>query len=139
MYRLDKHRGGVSSLCYHFITCVKYRKKAFARDDIAEYVMSVAQLVADEHKVEIVAQDCGEDHLHILFRVLPTVDILAFINALKGRTSRLVRKKYKDHLEKMLWGDNFWSPSYFLATTGNVTLDVLKQYVESQREGMDGE
>jgi putative transposase len=32
-----------------------------------------------------------------------------------------------------LWGDSFWSPSYFIATTGNVTIDILKQYVEQQR------
>jgi len=30
-------------------------------------------------------------------------------------------------------GDAFWSPSYFLATTGNVTIDIIKQYVENQR------
>jgi len=32
----------------------------------------------------------------------------------------------------------FWSPSYFLATSGQVTLDVLKRYVESQGEKSDG-
>ena len=29
--------------------------------------------------------------------------------------------------------DSFWSPSYFIATTGNVSIDVLKEYVENQR------
>ncbi|MHA1372615.1 MAG: transposase [Promethearchaeota archaeon] len=32
-----------------------------------------------------------------------------------------------------LWGDHFWSPSYFIATTGNVSIDVLEQYIEEQR------
>ncbi|EAK1382900.1 IS200/IS605 family transposase, partial [Campylobacter coli] len=31
-----------------------------------------------------------------------------------------------------LWKQYFWSGSYFLATTGGVTLDILKQYVENQ-------
>ncbi|MGB9826290.1 MAG: transposase, partial [Desulfofundulus sp.] len=31
-----------------------------------------------------------------------------------------------------LWGNHFWSPSYFIASTGQVTLDVLKRYVEEQ-------
>ena len=34
-------------------------------------------------------------------------------------------------------GEHFWSPSYFLATTGNVTIDVLKEYVENQRSEQD--
>lgn len=33
-------------------------------------------------------------------------------------------------------GKHFWSPTYFLATTGNVTIDILKQYVENQRKGL---
>jgi len=36
-------------------------------------------------------------------------------------------------IKNKLWGDSFWSPSYFIATTGNVSIDVLKEYVENQR------
>ena len=38
-----------------------------------------------------------------------------------------------DLLKDKLWGEHFWSPSYFLATTGNVTIDTLKAYIENQR------
>ncbi len=34
----------------------------------------------------------------------------------------------------MFWGDSFWSDSYFIATTGQVSLDVLKKYVEEQED-----
>lgn len=27
----------------------------------------------------------------------------------------------------------FWSHSYFLTTTGNITIDTLKSYIENQR------
>ncbi len=69
----------------------------------------------------------------MLFRCKPTLDMTKFINVLKGNSSRKIREMYKDFLKDKLWGDAFWSPSYFLATTGNVTLDVLKEYVENQR------
>ena len=36
------------------------------------------------------------------------------------------------NLKQFLWGDSFWSRSYFVATSGGVTLDVLKEYVETQ-------
>lgn len=58
-------------------------------------------------------------------------EILAVFNSLKGVTSRLLRQEFPE-LKKILGGEHFWSPSYCLITTGQVTLDKLKKYVESQ-------
>lgn len=134
MYKLDKNCNSVFSLIYHFITVVKYRQKVFTSEEIISDLKTIIEKVADEFSVEIIEQECGIDHIHILFRAKPTLDITKFINLLKGRSSRELRKKYRDFLKDKLWGDNFWSPSYFLATTGNVTVDILKEYVETQRE-----
>lgn len=134
MYKLDKNCNSVFSLIYHFITVVKYRQKVFTSEEIISDLKTIIEKVADEFSVEIIEQECGIDHIHILFRAKPTLDITKFINLLKGRSSRELRKKYRDFLKDKLWGDNFWSPSYFLATTGNVTVDILKEYVENQRE-----
>ena len=134
MYKLDKNCNSLFSLIYHFITVVKYRQKVFTSEEIISDLKTIIEKVADEFSVEIVEQECGIDHIHILFRAKPTLDITKFINLLKGRSSRELRKKYRDFLKDKLWGDNFWSPSYFLATTGNVTVDILKEYVETQRE-----
>jgi len=123
----------VFSLCYHFITVVKYRQKVFTDDAIIGSLKTIMTKIAEEFDVEIIEQECGDDHLHILFATKPTLDLIKFINYLKGRSSRLLREQYKDFLKNKLWGDSFWSPSYFLSTTGNVSLDVLKQYVENQR------
>lgn len=133
MYRTDKNNNSVYSLCYHFITVVKYRQKVFISDNIISDLKTITSKISQEFEVEIIEQECGEDHLHILFRAKPTLEITKFINILKGRTSRSLREKHKDFLKDKLWGDSFWSPSYFLATTGNVTIDILKEYVENQR------
>lgn len=133
MYRTDKTNNAVFSLCYHFITVVKYRKKVFKDDLMIADLKTIMETIAEDFDVEIIEQECGDDHLHMLFRAKPTLDITKFINILKGRSSRMLRDKYKNFLKDKLWGDSFWSPSYFLATTGNVSIDVLKQYVEKQR------
>lgn len=133
MYRTDKTNNAVFSLCYHFITVVKYRKKVFKDDLMIADLKTIMETIAEDFDVEIIEQECGDDHLHMLFRAKPTLDITKFINILKGRSSRMLRAKYKNFLKDKLWGDSFWSPSYFLATTGNVSIDVLKQYVEKQR------
>ena len=134
MYELDKSQGAKYSLLYHFITVVKYRKKIFVNDNIIGYIKDVVKKIADDFDVRIVEQECGEDHIHILFRAKPTLEIIKFINTLKGHSSRYIREKFKNELKAKLWGDSLWSPSYFIATTGNVTIDILKEYVENQRK-----
>ena len=133
MYNLDKTNNCVFSLCYHFITVVKYRQKVFTEDNIISDLKVIMDKIALEFEVDIIEQECGEDHIHMLFRTKPTLDMTKFINILKGRSSRELREKYKNFLKNKLWGDSFWSPSYFLATTGNVTIDILKEYIQNQR------
>ena len=133
MYHLDKTNNCVFSLCYHFITVVKYRQKVFTEDNIISDLKVIMDKIALEFEVDIIEQECGEDHIHMLFRTKPTLDMTKFINILKGRSSRELREKYKNFLKNKLWGDSFWSPSYFLATTGNVTIDILKEYISNQR------
>jgi len=133
MYKLDKTNNAVFSLVYHFIAVVKYRQKVFSQDNIISDLKTMIEKISIDFDVEVIEQECGEDHLHLLFRAKPTLDITKYINVIKGQTARELRKKYKDFLADKLWGDSFWSPSYFIATTGNVTIDILKEYIENQR------
>jgi len=134
MYRLDKNGNCVFSLCYHLIIVVKYRRKVFENMELVSEIKSIISKISDSFDVEIIEQECGLDHVHILFRAKPTLNITNYVNLLKGNSSRNLRKKYTDFLKDKLWGDHFWSSSYFLATTGNVTIDILKEYVENQRK-----
>ncbi len=137
MYKLTKTSNAVFSLVYHLIVVVKYRKKVFTSKKLISSLKTIFEKIAEDFDVEIIEQECGVDHAHILFRAKPTLDMTKFINILKGHSSRAVRKKHKKFLQSKLWGDSFWSPSYFLTTTGNVTIDVLKDYVENQRKEQD--
>lgn len=134
MYELNKTGNSVFSLHYHFISVVKYRKAIFDNDVIIGDVKDIFKNIADTFDVEIGAMECGEDHVHVLFSTKPSLDITKFINILKGHSSRDLRKKHKETLKDKLWGDALWSPSYFLATSGNVSLDVLKGYVDNHRK-----
>lgn len=134
MYKLDKTSNSVFSLFYHLIIVVKYRKKVFTNDELVSDLKTIISTISESFQVEIVEQECGDDHIHILFKSKPTLDMTKYINILKGNSSRKIREKHKDFLKDKLWGDSFWSPSYFLATSGNVTIDILKSYVENQRK-----
>ena len=73
------------------------------------------------------------DHIHMLVKGTPSTDLEKVFNTLKGVSSRYLRQEFPE-IKNMLWGDSFWSDSKFVATTGQVSLDVLMKYVESQNE-----
>lgn len=102
MYQLDKGTNSVYSLHYHFMTCVKYRRKVFVRDDIINDLKSIIEQVSSEYSVDVIEQECGEDHIHILFKCKPTLVFKDYIQALKGRSARLIRSKCKDYLDSFL-------------------------------------
>lgn len=132
--KYNKEAYKVYSLIYHLIFVVKYRKKVF-KDEIGiiEDFKLKCEEISKDFDVDVIEQECGIDHVHLLISAKPTLDITKYINILKGHSSRYLRDKYKDFLKDKLWGDSFWSPSYFIATTGNVSIDTLKEYVENQR------
>ena len=87
--------------------------------------------VAKNHDVTIIEQETDRDHIHILFSAKPQIQLSKFVNSLKSVSARLLLREFPD-IRKKLWGGSFWSTSYFLASTGQVTLEVLKRYVENQ-------
>jgi putative transposase len=94
--------------------------------EIFEYIA-----IKEQYKLKIIEFNHDSDHLHILFKAEPKSELKKFINAYKSASSRLIKKEFPQIKEK-LWQEAFWSRSFFLATTGGVTLEVLKEYVESQ-------
>jgi len=132
IYTREEHR--VYSLIYHLIFVVKYRQKVFQDGvGIVEDMKERLLFIARENGIEILEIECGIDHVHLLVSTSPNVELTKIINLLKGNSSRFIREKYADYLRDKLWGDHFWSSSYFIATTGNVSIDILKEYIEGQR------
>ena len=76
----------------------------------------------------------GEDnHIHLLFSYYPQLDLCKFINNLKTVTSRLIRKEFEQELRKTYYSKPvLWNGSYFIASCGGVTVDVLRKYIEGQ-------
>ncbi|SFV54321.1 Mobile element protein [hydrothermal vent metagenome] len=81
--------------------------------------------------MKIIEFNSDIDHLHILFKAESKSEIKKFLNAYKSASSRLIKKEFPE-IKSKLWQDAFWSRSFFLATTGGVSLDILKEYVENQ-------
>jgi len=130
-YKLDKSSHSVYALQYHLVQCVKYRKKVLENKGIIDLLKQKISEISNSFDVEVLNVECDKDHFHMLFKSKPTLDIPKYLNAIKTITSREIQRKFPE-VKKKLWKNAFWSRSYFLATTGQVTLDQLKKYVEGQ-------
>ncbi|MFQ5978700.1 MAG: IS200/IS605 family transposase [Candidatus Heimdallarchaeota archaeon] len=133
-YTLAKSSHAVFALTYHYVCCVKDRRKIFDSPEIINRLKQITFDIAEKFGVEVVNQEPDQDHIHLLFKAAPTTELTKFVNSLKGVSSRRLSQEFP-HIKKKLWRGQFWSPSYFLYTTGQVTLDQLNKYVESQGKG----
>jgi len=130
-YKLDKGAHSVYALQYHLVQVTKYRRKVLEDEKVVDLLKQKVREISNSFGVQVLNIECDRDHFHMIFKAKPTLDIPRYINAIKTITSREIQRTFPE-VKKKLWEGVFWSPSYFLATTGQVTLDVLKKYVEGQ-------
>jgi len=132
-YNLDRGSHSVYSLNYHLILTTKYRRGVLT-EEITRFTREVIERFQGNYDVEITNLNGEDDHIHILFKAKPTTNLAKFVNAVKGATSRRIRNEYGEEIKDKLWEDSFWNGSYCLISTGQVSIDTLKQYVEEQRK-----
>ena len=133
--KLDNNNHSVFKLHYHLILVTKYRRKVL-NNEILEYLKIRFKEIGKTYNLHLEEMNHDKDHVHILFRAEPKSNISKFINAYKSATSRMIKQIYPSVIEK-LWESKFWSQSFCLITTGGVTTDVIKQYIDSQGDKND--
>ncbi len=77
--------------------------------------------------------DGEDDHVHLLVHYPPKLPVSTLVNRLKGTSAHYLRKQFPDHVRRFLWGDHFWSPSYFAASCGGAPLSVIAEYIDQQK------
>lgn len=131
-YRRGKH--SVYRLTYHLVFVTKFRKPVI--DDVMSPAMKeTAAHIAGMFGGEVVSAETGRDHLRLLVSLPPNTNLSTFIRSVKTQTSREMRKRFPEQIGRYLYGKDtpFWGSSYFAATTGSVSLETVKKYIEAQR------
>lgn len=120
----------VHNMNFHLVLVTKYRRKVITAK-ISEQLKDIFERVGKNHGVEIKEWNHDKDHIHVLYSALPTTCHSKFVNAYKSAGSRLVKRDHPE-IKKKLWKEYFWSRSYYIATCGGVTLNIIKKYIEEQ-------
>ena len=98
-----------------------------------ERVRNIIRKICAGLEVDIVAGNVRLDHVHLLVSVPPQVSISKLIQKLKGVSSRkLIQESAR--FKKECWGRHLWARGYFAVSSGNVTDDVIAEYIKNQDE-----
>lgn len=117
---------------YHIVWITKYRRKALNADIKKRLEIHLTEL-CNELYVKILKVGMEEDHVHLYVSIPVTQPLPYVVKTLKGKTSFLLRKEFKEYLKRFYWKTNaLWAVGYFVATVGEVTHDTIKKYIEQQ-------
>ena len=127
-YRRSSH--STYDIKYHIVWITKYRKPVL-RGEIADRARELIREICKAMDVEIVRGHISRDHVHLFVSVPPHIPVSKLVQSLKGKTSRKLMMESKS-LNRQFWGRHIWARGYFVASSGNVTDEVIIKYIEEQ-------
>jgi putative transposase len=122
-------------LKYHFVWITKYRKPLLV-GQVGTRVREVIRTLCSEFEVEILKGHVSRDHVHLYVSCPPHLSASQFMQRIKGNTSRKLQMEFR-HIKQQCWGRHVWARGFFVASSGNVTDEVIRQYIESQEVSKD--
>lgn len=114
---------------YHVVWCPKYRRKVLI-GPIEMRLKEIIGQVCQQCQAEVEELEIMPDHVHLLVSVDPQFGIHRLMKLIKGRSSRLLRQEFPVLKRKL---PSLWTNSYFVGTTGDAPLSLIKQYIEQQK------
>lgn len=123
------------SIHLDLVSITKYRKRALT-GEVAVRVRDIIREVCRRDEVEILRGHVSSNHVHLFVSLPPDVTIRRLVQRLKGKTSSTLLRE-SSHLRKTFWGRHLLARGYFCCSSGNVTDEVIKAYIESQRHRPD--
>lgn len=122
----------VSNLVYHIVCPAKYRRVVFddtVEDHLKQICLAIELRYDYIHFLEIGAD---KDHVHFLVQSTPDYSPAKIVKIIKSITARQIFAECPQ-VKKQLWGGQFWSDGYFIASVGkNQNEKVIKEYVKEQ-------
>ena len=116
---------------YHLVWTTKYRYQVLG-GDVGERCRELLREIAISKEMIIYAGSINRDHVHMLISIPPQLSVSRAVQYLKGKSSHRLLTEYKA-LRKRYWGQHLWARGYWVASSGNVTDEVWKEYIKNQK------
>lgn len=126
-----KTRTNVYRTAYHLAWVTKYRKAIFTTPKRRKAMKILLHQIAENNEITILEGEIVDDHVHLVVSFPPNKSISSVMKALKGASAREWFQQFPD-TKKELWKGSLWSRSYFVSTVGDVSKEIVMQYVQDQ-------
>jgi putative transposase len=127
-YRKGPHT--VFRLHYHFVFTTKYRKPVL-KGEVGTRCRELIREICKAEDALILRGHIRPDHVHLMLSLPPGKAPSRVMQAVKGKSSHHLMADYR-RLNREFWGRHLWARGYFACTTGNVTDEAIKHYIEHQ-------
>ena len=114
----------------HLVFVTKYRK-AILKGDVARRVRQLIREICLANEVQIIKGHVSKDHIHLLMSYPWRLSVAKLAQYIKGKTSRKLLQEYNE-ISKKFWGSHIWARGYFAVSTGNVTDELIAEYIDKQ-------
>ena len=121
----------ISQLQIHIVWVTKYRYSVL-KDEIQKKCRDIIVQICDAEDIRILKGVVSKDHVHMHIEYPPNLSVSDIVKKLKGRSSRKLQIEFKE-LSKQYWGKHFWAIGYGVWSTGNVSQDMVDEYLEHHR------
>ncbi len=138
MNRQDVHKASHCAwqIHYHVVFPVKYRR-GLLDGGVVEIITQTVKGIQERYDIEFEQIGCDRDHIHLLSSAHPKVAPGQIVRVLKSITARELFRR-KPELKRALWGGEFWSDGYYVATVGERgDWSVVERYVKNQGNPKD--
>ena len=127
-YNTSEHL--VYSCQYHVIFCPKYRRSIFT-PPYDSRLKEIFLEIADKWNFSILDMEVMPDHVHMIIDCNPRFGIVACVAKLKGASAHQMFRMFPE-LKKRL--PCLWTRSCFISSVGSVSLEVVKRYIDNQKD-----
>lgn len=130
-------RTNVYDFNFHLVWVTKYRKEIFTTGAKRDSMKKILQAIAKKNNVEIENMEVMPDHIHMMISFAPKYTPSSIVKAFKGGSAKQWFIKYPE-TKSQLWGGHLWASSFFMSTLGNVSKEIVSQYIDSQLDKYNG-
>ena len=136
---MKQRRGGhtVHNIQIHLVWITKYRY-AVLTGDVQVRARDLLSQTCDALDVSILKGVVSKDHVHLHVSCPPNLSVSELVKRLKGRSAKLLLSEFPA-LKKRYWGGHFWGIGYGAWSVGNITDEMLQQYLDHHRDEPNGE
>ena len=127
----------VTRFTAHLVWVTKYRYPVL-KGDIQARCRELIIQICDAEDVQILKGVVSKDHIHMHIEYPSKLSISDLVKRLKGRSSRRLQDEFPA-LKKRYWGQHFWAIGYGGWSTGNITEDMVQDYLEHHRSPSNGD